>query len=59
MPPLRLANATCGFTAGLEPPTAGCEWQPPQLSRFMVGPSPSATFSASAKSALPALKYSS
>ncbi len=30
-----VANATCGFTAGLEPPTAGCEWQPPQLSRFM------------------------
>src|SRR6185436_17760974 len=35
------AKATCGFTGGLDPPIAGCEWQPPQPSRFMVGPNPS------------------
>ena len=29
------ANATCGFTAGLVPPVAGCEWQLPQPSRFI------------------------
>ena len=52
------ANATCGLIAGLVPPIAGCEWQPPQLSRFMRGPSPSSTSSASSKSSLPARKYS-
>jgi hypothetical protein len=56
-PPFCVANATCGLTAGLVPPTAGCAWQPPQLSRFIRGPSPSATCSAPSKSALPALKY--
>src|SRR5689334_12714168 len=59
LPPLLLANATCGLTAGLVPPVAGCAWQPPQLSRFMRGPNPSAGVSASLKSSLPALKSAS
>src|SRR5262245_10184150 len=54
--PFLVANATCGLTAGLVPPTAGCAWQPPQLSRFIVGPKPSSTSSASLKSSLPATK---
>ena len=49
---LSFANATCGFTLGLVPPIAGCEWQPPQLSRFIVGPRPPATSSTSLKSSL-------
>ena len=57
--PCLLANATCGFTAGLVPPIDGCEWQPPQLSRFIVGPRPSSTSSASSKSSLPALNAAS
>src|SRR5262249_25178602 len=54
-----VANATCGFTTGLVPPTAGCAWHPAQLSRFIIGPSPSATFSTSLKSSLPALNITS
>ena len=67
LPPSLLANATwglgtlpnggvpnCGF--GLVPPSAGWIWQPPQLSRFIRGPRPSATASTSAKSSAPALK---
>jgi hypothetical protein len=53
--PFLLANATCGFTGGLVPPTLGCAWQPPQLSRFIVGPRPSSGSSASLKSVLPAM----
>src|SRR5262245_37264556 len=54
--PALLANAIWGFTGGLVPPTAGCRWQPPQLSRFIVGPRPSGTVSSSTKSSLPASK---
>src|SRR6267154_6284253 len=57
--PFAAANATCGFSAGLVPPTAGCKWQPAQLSRFIAGPRPSATFSTSSKSSLPALNDAS
>src|SRR5882672_2711831 len=58
VPPSRPAKAICGFTAGAVPPTAGCAWQPPQLSRFILGPSPSGTSSAVTNSVLPVLKYS-
>src|SRR5579871_6212077 len=30
--------ATCGLIAGLDPPTAGCAWHPPQESRLNLGP---------------------
>src|SRR5215467_3996986 len=56
VPPSRLANATCGFVAGELPPTAGAAWQPPQLSRFILGPRPSGTSSAVLKAVWPALK---
>jgi hypothetical protein len=36
--PALLATPTCGFTAGLVPPTAGWAWQPEQLSMLKVGP---------------------
>src|SRR5262245_13550153 len=55
-PPLAVAKATCGLTAGLVPPIAGCAWQPPQPSRFIVGPRPSSTSSASLKSSRPCSK---
>src|SRR5881396_2391622 len=56
VPPSFEENATCGFTAGLLPPVPGWLWQPAQLSRFIRGPSPSATTSTSSKSALPSVK---
>src|SRR3981189_554901 len=59
VPPSRFRNPISGLIAGLVPPTDGCAWQPPQLSRFIRGPSPSATRSDSAKSVWPAEKYSS
>src|SRR5205809_2719214 len=54
--PSALANSTWGFTGGLDPPSAGCRWQPPQLPRFIVGPRPSPASSSSANSSVPALK---
>src|SRR5262245_35674041 len=57
--PALFANAIWGFTGGLVPPTAGCRWQPPQLSRFIIGPRPSRTVSSSTKSSLPASKNAS
>src|SRR6266516_2238140 len=51
--PSALANATWGFTGGLDPPSAGCRWQPPQLPRFIVGPRPSPASSSSANSSVP------
>src|SRR5882672_552059 len=56
VPPSFAANATCGFTNGLVPPSAGCMWHPPQLSRFILGPRPSSTSSAEAKSVAPEAK---
>src|SRR5262245_64963248 len=35
------ATSTCGFTAGADPPVAGCEWQPTHESRLKRGPRPS------------------
>ncbi len=43
--PKAVAIATCGFTAGDDPPCVGKEWQPTQLSRLKRGPSPSVTVS--------------
>src|SRR5947208_3361893 len=57
--PSALANSTWGFTGGLDPPSAGCRWQPPQLPRFIVGPRPSPDSSSSANSSVPALKNAS
>src|SRR5437867_10775434 len=57
--PSASANATWGFTGGLDPPSAGCRWQPPQLPRFIVGPRPSPDSSSSANSSVPSLKNSS
>src|SRR5258706_6652691 len=34
------AGFVWGFTEGLDPPTAGCLWQPAQLSRLKRGPNP-------------------
>ena len=58
VPPNLLAKSTWGFTAGLVPPIAGCAWQPPQPSRFILGPKPSGTSSSSSKSSCPRLKNS-
>src|ERR1700722_17846865 len=52
--PKAVAMATCGFTAGAEPPCVGKEWQPTQTSRLKRGPRPSATCSACLKLAWPA-----
>src|SRR5262245_13639337 len=59
VPPSLLANATWGLTDGLDPPAAGWIWQPPQLSRFILGPRPSGTSSGALKSSLPWLKNAS
>src|SRR5215472_2232575 len=56
VPPSRLAKSTCGFVLGELPPIAGAAWQPPQLSRFILGPSPSSTSSAVLKAVWPAVK---
>ena len=58
LPPSLLVNAACGLSAGLDPPTSGCRWHPPQLSRFIRGPRPSATSSAALNSSFAELKYS-
>src|SRR6267378_5400756 len=67
LPPSLLANATWGLGTlpnggvpncwfGLLPPSAGWIWQPPQLSRFILGPRPFPTGSTSANSPAPAVK---
>src|SRR5437870_1271092 len=38
--PLRVATVICGFTGGVDPPIAGCEWQLAQLSELNLGPRP-------------------
>src|SRR5580693_7486237 len=48
-----LRFATCGLMAGLDPPTAGCAWQPPQDLRLKRGPSPLDTASTSLKTGTP------
>src|SRR5262249_36502393 len=47
---------TCGLVMGLEPPLAGCAWQPAQLFMLKRGPSPVATVSTSAKRVWPSAK---
>src|SRR5258705_3906821 len=54
--PCAVATATWGLVAGLEPPTAGCEWQPVHPSRLNRGPKPSATPSTSWNTSLAASK---
>ena len=54
--PKAVASATCGFTAGAEPPCVGNAWQPTQLSRLKRGPSPSVTCSSSLNEACPLKK---
>src|SRR3569833_2193278 len=51
--PMAVARATCGFTAGEEPPCVGKAWQPTQLSRLQRGPRPSPMFSSSLKFSCP------
>src|SRR3982074_2661760 len=38
--PSRVATFTCGLIDGLEPPIAGCAWQPAQLFKLKRGPRP-------------------
>src|SRR5262245_26035871 len=52
--PSLVATATCGLTAGADPPVAGCEWQPTHESRLKRGPRPSATPSTSSNVSLAA-----
>src|SRR5207249_2567209 len=40
-------SSDLGFTDGLVPPTAGCAWQPAQLSRLNLGPRPGSVSSPS------------
>ena len=54
--PNAVAISTCGLTAGLVPPAAGCEWHPTQLSRLKRGPSPLPMPSASENASSPLAK---
>src|ERR1700722_2194574 len=51
--PKAVARATCGFTAGAEPPWVGKAWQPTQMSRSKPGHRPLETNSSSLKVAEP------
>src|ERR1700732_431271 len=48
--------AICGFIVGDVPPTAGCAWQPAQLSKLNRGPSPSGAPLGVEKEAAPSVK---
>src|SRR5712691_230773 len=50
------ARVDWGLVAGLDPPSAGWIWQPPQESRLKRGPSPSSTASTSENCSFPWLE---
>src|SRR6266404_1659228 len=57
--PISVAAATCGLVGGLDPPTAGCAWHPPQPVILKRGPNPLATASTSLNTSVEAVKKAS